>query len=194
VSDAKPAPPRIHITGASGCGVSTLGAALAVRLGATHLDTDDFYWLPTDPPYRQSRAIAERLRLVRQAFDAADGGWVLSGSLDGWGDPLIPRFERVVFLDAPTAVRLSRLAARERERYGAAIEPGGPLADQHRDFMAFAAAYDDGRFTGALQGRHRARHEAWLVALPCPVQRLDATEPTESLVAAVLSRRAAQAG
>ena len=47
------APPRIHITGASGFGVSTLGGALAARLGCAHLDTDDFYWLPTDPPYRE---------------------------------------------------------------------------------------------------------------------------------------------
>ena len=154
-------PRRLHITGASGCGVSTLGAALAARLGCAHLDTDDFYWRPTDPPYRESRPIAERLALIAAALDdAATAGWVLSGSLDGWGDPLIPRFGRVVFLTAPTELRLERLAERERRRYGAAIEPGGPLHAHHLDFMAFAAAYDTGAFTSTLTGRHRARHEA----------------------------------
>ena len=179
-------PPRIHVTGASGSGVSTLGAELARRLGCAQLDTDDFYWLPTDPPYRQSRPVADRLALVAAAMDAAPAGWVLSGSLDGWGDPLIPRFERVVFLAAPTELRLARLAERERRRYGAAIAPGGALADHHLDFMAYAGAYDTGVFTSTLTGRHRARHEAWLARLPCPLLRLDGAGPAEALADAVI--------
>ena len=180
-------PPRIHITGASGSGVSTLGAALARRLGCAQLDTDDFYWLPTEPPYRQSRPVADRLALVLAAMDAAPSGWVLSGSLDGWGDPLIPRFERVVFVATPTTLRLARLAERERRRYGAAIEPGGALAAHHLDFMAYAAAYDSGVFTSTLTGRHRARHEAWLARLPCLLLRLDGSAPTDTLVRLVMS-------
>jgi len=179
--------PAIHITGASGCGVTTLGAALATRLGATHLDTDDFYWLPTDPPYRATRAPAERLRLLESAIETAAVGFVLSGSLDGWGDPLIPRFERVVFLSAPTAVRLERLKAREQRRYGEAIAPGGPLEQNHRDFIAFAEGYETGVFTGSLACRHRARHEAWLAELPCPVMRVDAVLPTATLVECVVA-------
>lgn len=62
--------PRIHLTGASGAGVTTLGAALATRLGGVHLDTDDFYWLTTTP-YREKRAADERLRLLGEAFAAA---------------------------------------------------------------------------------------------------------------------------
>ncbi|HLK25013.1 MAG TPA: hypothetical protein VKT30_10170, partial [Caulobacteraceae bacterium] len=85
-----------------------------------------------------------------------------------WGDPLIPRFERVIFLSTTTEVRLARLQARERARYGDAIAPGGPLEHQHNDFMAFAIGYETGVFTGSLTGRHRALHEAWLADLPCP--------------------------
>lgn len=181
------ASPRIHITGASGCGVSTLGADLARRLACVHLDTDDFYWLETDPPYFQSRPIADRLALVMAAMDAAEAGWVLSGSLDGWGDPLIPRFERVIFVAAPTTLRLQRLAAREASRFGAAIEPGGALHAHHLDFMAYAAGYDTGVFTSTLTGRHLARHEAWLARLPCPLLRLDGAQPTEVLTELVLS-------
>ena len=184
-------PPRLHITGASGSGVSTLGAALARRLGCAQLDTDDFYWLPTDPPYAQSRPIPDRLAMITAAMDAAPGGWVLSGSLDGWGDPLIPRFERVVFVETPTELRLARLAARERRRFGAAIDKGGPLHAHHLDFMAYAAAYDTGGFTSTLTGRHRARHEAWLARLPCPLLRLDGARPTEALVDAVLAETGA---
>ncbi len=41
---------RIHITGASGSGTSTLAAALAVALGGVHLEADDYYWLSTSSP------------------------------------------------------------------------------------------------------------------------------------------------
>ena len=34
---------RIHITGASGSGTSTLGAALANHLCVAHFDADNFY-------------------------------------------------------------------------------------------------------------------------------------------------------
>ena len=181
-------PPRLHITGASGSGVSTLGAALAARLGCAHLDTDDFYWTPTDPPFQASRPIPERLRLLRAAFDAGTEGWVLSGSLDGWGDTLIALFDRVVFISAPTEVRLARLVERERRRLGVAVEPGGTRHAQHLDFLAYAAAYDSGRFTSAMTGRYRARHEAWLAKLPCPVIRLDGARPTDDVLASQASR------
>jgi adenylate kinase family enzyme len=179
--------PHIHIAGASGCGVSTLGAALAARLGCDHLDTDNFYWAPTDRPFQASRPIPERLRLLQAAFDAAPNGWVLSGSLDGWGDPLIVLFERVIFLSAPTEVRLARLAARERRRLGPAVDPGGALHEHHRDFLDYAAAYDSGEFAGPMTGRYRARHEAWLARLPCPLLRLDGTLATATLAALALT-------
>src|SRR5678809_1323103 len=43
---------RIHILGASGSG-TTLGRALAEHLQGSHFDTDDYSWLPTDPPHTQ---------------------------------------------------------------------------------------------------------------------------------------------
>jgi NAD(P)-dependent dehydrogenase (short-subunit alcohol dehydrogenase family) len=35
---------RIHVTGASGSGVTTLGRALADALALPHHDTDDYFW------------------------------------------------------------------------------------------------------------------------------------------------------
>jgi len=40
---------RIHIFGASGAGVTTLGRATADALAFPHHDTDDYYWLLTAP-------------------------------------------------------------------------------------------------------------------------------------------------
>jgi adenylate kinase family enzyme len=170
---------RIHVTGASGAGVTTLGCALAGALSVPHLDTDDFYWLPSDPPFRHKREIPERLRLLGEALDRAPGGWTLSGSLDGWGDPLVPRSDLVVFLLVPTEVRLERIRARSRQRYGeAALAPGGRLHEDYLAFLEWAAAYDE----GAHGGRSRPRHEAWLAQLPCPVVRLEGVLAIDDMV------------
>lgn len=162
-------PDRIHIVGASGSGTTSLAAELAGRYGHRHLDTDDFYWRRTDPPFREKRPPEERLASLRTTFQEAKR-WVVSGSLCGWGDPLIPEFELVVFLLVPTPVRLARLRAREIERYGRqAIAPGGALHEAHVEFLEWAGRYD----TGDPEMRSRAMHEAWLAALPCSVVRLE---------------------
>ncbi len=101
---------RIHIMGASGAGVTTLGRTLANALAFPHHDTDDYYWRPTTPPYREMRPSADRLRLMEELF-LGRLDWVLSGSLDGWGDSIVPLFDLVIFLSAPTEVRLIPLCA-----------------------------------------------------------------------------------
>lgn len=176
---------RVHISGASGCGVTTLGKALAQKLSAVHLDTDDFYWLPTDPPYREKRPESLRVELLKEAFSfAVETGWVLCGALGSWGAPLAPFFKIVVFLHAPTEVRLERLRAREALRFGAeAVAPGGWRHAESTAFLEWAAGYD----TGSCEGRSRPRQEAWLAQLPCPVLRLDSTQPAEVLVQQVVA-------
>jgi adenylate kinase family enzyme len=177
--------PHIHITGASGAGVSTLGCALAAATGAVQLDTDDFYWLPTKPEFSQKRPVEDRLRLLHDAFALAGSrGWILSGGIGHWGAPLVPLFELVIFLRTPTAIRLARLHAREIARYGAdAIAPGGERHAQYVEFLDWAAGYD----TGTVVGRNLAQHEVFLANLTCPVLRLDGTQNTEALVASIIA-------
>jgi len=179
-------PPRlVHIFGASGSGTTTLGRALATALGCPHVDTDDFYWLPTDPPFVEKRTVAERCRLLEAAL-APSPGWVLSGWLGSWGDIFVPQFDFAVFLSTPTAVRVARLRTREAAHFGAAaIAPGGPQHAKHEEFIAWAASYE----AGEREGRSRAVQEAWLARLPCPVLRLSGEEPTEALVAAIIAGR-----
>ena len=173
---------RIHILGASGSGTTTLASAVAQHLGCTHLDTDDFYWLPTEPKFEQIRPVEDRTALLASALDQADS-WVLSGSLCGWGDVFIPRFDLVVFLYIPPDVRLARLAQREVNRYGAdAIAPGGPRDAKYQTFMAWAAAYDTGQVSRTL-----TIHEHWLTTLPCPVLRLTTPAPLADHLHHVLS-------
>jgi adenylate kinase family enzyme len=174
---------RIHVFGASGSGTTTLGRALSQRLGVPHFDTDDFFWVKTDPPYQTSRAVPERQAMLRAALDGAPSGWVVSGSLVKWGDVFIPRFDLVVFLTLPAGIRLARLRAREVSRYGdAAIAPGGWAHTMHTEFLDWAARYD----SGGLDVRSLATHEAWLTRVACPVLRLDSRDSVAALVQAVL--------
>ena len=173
---------RLHILGASGSGTTTLGSALAECLGCPHLDTDDYFWLPTDPPFQQVRSRTERQALLGADL-ARHGGWVLSGSLCGWGDIFMPMFEVVVFLWVPPHIRLARLQKREQQRYGDnALAPGGPLHTPYTAFMAWAAAYE----SGDMQMRSRRRHEQWLRELPCPVLRLEGEQQVEECRARVI--------
>ena len=161
--------------------MTTLGAALAARLGAVHIDTDDHHWVATDPPYRVKRAVPERLARIA-AEQARTGRWVMSGTLDAWAEPVGRNAELIAFLQVPTEVRLERLRRRESARFGDALQPGGAMHDVHREFLEWAAQYDD----GALPGRSLPRHEEWLAGLRIPVLRLDGTRPTHELVAQIL--------
>jgi adenylate kinase family enzyme len=169
---------RIHIVGASGAGVTTLGRRLADALAIPHHDTDDYFWRPTASPYLEMRPPADRLRLMEELF-LGRSAWVLSGSLDGWGDSIVPLFDLVIFLRAPTEVRLRRLRDREAGRFGAdAVAPGGWRHQETEEFIEWASHYDD----GGREGRSLMRHEAWLKTLECRVLRADGTRATADLV------------
>lgn len=172
--------PKIYITGASCSGVSTLGKTVSARLGIPQIDVDDFYWIPTDPPYSVKRAPEQRISLIADRMNKA-GGWVLTGSFTGWGDILIQDVDLIVFLYTPTSVRLQRLDQREAERYGARIIPGGDLYKAHMAFREWASQYDDPLF----RGRNRVQHERWLDEQAALVIRLPGNMMVQLLADAV---------
>lgn len=161
---------RIHVTGASGSGTTTLGRALAAELGCPHLDSDDYYWLPTDPPYQRKREVGERNAMLLDALKSAPT-CVESGSLVSWGEEIWALFDRVVFLYVPAEVRLARLRERELRELGS-VDP---------EFMEWAESYDRDDFTG----RSRRIHEEWLAKLRCPILRLEGDLAEEERLARV---------
>lgn len=170
---------RIHILGASGSGTTTFGRAIAARFGHTHLDVDDFFWEKTDPPFTRQREVEARRAMLGAALEAHPR-WVLTGSLVGWGDVFIPRFQLVIFTFIPHELRMERLIAREIERYGARrIGPGGDLYQHHLEFIQWARAYDS---AGAEQ-RSLFVHEQWLKTIACPVLRLEGAMSTDDHLA-----------
>lgn len=174
---------RIHILGAPGSGVTTLGKALSDRLGFSHFDTDDYYWFTDDAlPFRRKRNPDHRRQILKKDLESTDT-WVLSGALCGWGDVFVPSFDLVIYMWLPAGIRLERIRKREIQRYGAArILPGGDLNLVYEKFLCWAASYDEEN--GNI--RSKSKEEHWLEQLSCPVLRMEAPfsadEMAESIV------------
>ena len=174
---------RIHIFGASGSGTTTIARAISEKLGHCHFDTDSYFWYPTAIPFTEIRPVEERLRLMNADL-SSKSRWVLSGSLDGWGDPLIPMFDLVVYVYVPNDVRLKRLEKREHERYGNEVLPGGNRYEATREFIEWAAGYE----TGELAGRNLPRHEIWMSGLECElikVQNILLDDSIDAVISAI---------
>ena len=170
----------IHIFGASGSGTSTLGKKICDELGYRFMDTDDYFWLPTDPKFTAKRDVKERLAMMKKDIQCAENA-VISGSLADWGDALIPYFTLAVRLETAADIRISRLLQRERERFGTRIDSGGDMFEQHQDFIAWARAYD----TGGPAMRSKAKHDQWQKLLPCKLIELDGADALDTNFEAV---------
>ena len=164
---------RIHITGASGAGTTTLGRALAAELSCPHFDSDDYFWMPTDPPYTTQRSSGERNRRLLADLLPAES-WIETGSLNSWSEEINALFTAVVFLWIPTEIRLARLRAREMRKLG----------QVEKEFMDWAEGYDR---PGNRETRSRLLHEEWLAGLSCPVLRLTGDLSTEERVRRTLA-------
>jgi adenylate kinase family enzyme len=173
---------RIHITGPSGAGTSTLGAALAARLRHPHVEADSIYWLPTDPPFTTPRSREDRTALAGRLLPV-QGAWVFSGSAYGWSASLEHAYHLVIFLVLDPVLRMARLRRREVERYGDRIAAGGDMADASARFLDWAAAYD----VAGLEQRSRISHEKWLETQTAPVLRLDSSAAVDDLADTVLA-------
>jgi adenylate kinase family enzyme len=163
--------------GASGSGTTTLARALANHWSVPHADADDYFWVPTNPPYVEKRPESHRLSLMLSVFVPREA-WVLSASMVGWGEAVIDECDGIVFLTLDPEERLRRLEAREvHRRAGRGFDHGAWEA-----FLEWARGYDD----PAFDGRSRAGHEKWLADRDRTVLRLDSAANPEDLVSAVL--------
>lgn len=172
---------RINVVGASGSGATTTGKALAQALKLPYFDGDDFYHGPSNPPFQNPRPPVERHAMIMAELDPAPS-WVLGGGLVGWDPYPELGLTCIVFLWIPLELRLERLVAREKERFGERIEKGGDMYDTHREFVLWASRYD----IGDVEGKTLARHEAWMAQQPCPVIEFRQPASTGAIVATVL--------
>ncbi len=159
---------KILVFGASGSGTTTLAAAVAQKSDYVHLDTDDFYWQVTDPPYQQKVSKEIRQARLSKSFHQHKNV-IISGSIVSWGEEWKTAFDLVVFIYLKSSKRLERLHERERKRYGDRLIHDTKVRQIHADFIAWTQQYDDPSF----KGRSLAVHDRWLKSIKCPILRLD---------------------
>ena len=127
---------KIHITGASGTGTTSLGKELSKIYKIPHFDSDDFLWLPSIPLYEKLRERKDRENLLMSKISTLDS-FILSGSNSGWGDCLIPYYDLVIFLSLDTEKRLKRIENREVKRFGKEYL----LTQKYKDFIMWSKEY-----------------------------------------------------
>lgn len=164
----------IHIFGASGSGTTTLGKKICEELGYTLMDTDNYFWMPTEPPFTHKRPKKERIELMKNDISKSENV-VISGSLTDWGDELIPFFTLAIRIEMRQSVRLERLVQREKGRYGSRIEPSGDMYQEHIEFIEWAKSYDN----GGLDIRSKAMHDELQKTFTCKILHLDGENKVE---------------
>jgi adenylate kinase family enzyme len=97
----------VSIQGISGSGKTTVGAALAARLGVPHLETDG---LVHGPDWAETSD--DDLRAALEAFMQSDGWVIDSDYRRKVGTLVLERADTVVWLDLPLRVCLRRLWGR----------------------------------------------------------------------------------
>ncbi len=99
------------IATASGCGKTTVGRALAARLGVRFVELDAIHWQAG-----WTELDAAELRRRIESIVAGDA-WVVDGSYRGkLGDLVLEGADTIVWLDLPRRVWLARLVARTIRR------------------------------------------------------------------------------
>ena len=149
----------IQICGLNGCGKSTLGRALAERIGFYFIDNENLYFsnLNTDEQYMnpKSRQDVEQL-LVAEI--SKHPNFVFSAVKGDYGNEIIPMYDYVVLIEVPKSVRTYRVRNRSFQRFGNRMLIGGDLYNQEEAFFK------------------------WLKTVKCPIIRVDGTKPIEDNV------------
>jgi adenylate kinase family enzyme len=158
---------KIHILGPSGSGTTTLGKALAKKLKIRHFDSDDFFWIKTDPPFFKKRPADKRALKLKNSLKK-HGSWILSGSMLKWGDFLIPEFDIIIYKYLEPEERIRRLIKREKEHFGDRIEKGNDMHEIYNEFIEWAKTYE----TGGMDSRSRISEEEWMNRAKCRIIRI----------------------
>jgi len=159
---------KIHLLGPSCSGTSTLGKLIAEKYNIPWFDTDDIFWVKTDPPFTTKRERNERIKLLKDVFDK-NNSLVLSGSAIEWGDFTKDYLDLVIYKYVEQEIRIKRLLKREKSRHGNRIEYGNDMYEKHIEFLEWNKKYE----TGGMDMRSRKSELSWISDVKCKVIKLE---------------------
>lgn len=156
----------IIIFGLNGAGKSTVGRALADRLGYKNMDIEDYYFDDCAIPYSNPRDRGDVI--LHMLADIRKNGPFVISAVDGeLGVEITSMYKLAVYIEAPRDIRLERIKRRAYRRFGSRVLEGGDMYEREREFYEFAAA------------RTSDRLDEWSKTLSCPIIRIDGTKPVE---------------
>ncbi|MGI6254499.1 MAG: AAA family ATPase [Acutalibacter sp.] len=165
----------ILLCGLNGSGKSTVGKALAQRLGWEFLDIEDCFFPKDDSDYlyRHPRSREEAGAMLLQRVQQTEH-FVLAAVKADYGQEVTDLLTLAVWLQADPHTRAKRVRRRSYEKFGFRMLPGGDLHQVEESFFTFCDGRDDREV------------ETWLSSLTCPVIQLDGTGPVQDTVDRVI--------
>lgn len=124
---------RVAVVGSPGSGKSTLGTALAERLGVG--------WVELDSVYHQPGWGAPEVEDFRRQVDGEleHDGWVIDGNYDQARDLIWSRADTVLWLDLPRRLVMFRLVRRTAQRLARGTELWNGNRERLRDVLSLDA-------------------------------------------------------
>lgn len=164
----------VVVCGLNGCGKSTIGRALAEKLGFYFIDNENLFFSrnAADEPYANPRTRAEAETLLMEEV-CRHGDFVFAAVKGDYGRDILPLYRCAVLIEAPKEIRLQRVRNRSFQKFGGRMKPGGDLYESEEAFFQTAAA------------RPEDYAESWVRTLTCPVIVADGTRPAEENAARI---------
>ena len=157
--------------GLNGCGKSTLGRALAQKIGFHFIDNEELFFTrnAADEPYQNPRSRAEVEKLLMEEV-RKHGDFVLAAVRGNYGKEILPLYRYTVLMEVPKEIRMERIRNRSFQKFGSRMRAGGELYEQEEAFFGTAAS------------RPEDYAAAWTRTLDCPVLSVDGTRPVDENV------------
>jgi len=167
----------IIVCGLNGCGKSTLGRALAEKLGFYFVDNEDLYFPKTNPDYAYSspRTRKEVENLLFNEMKEHEN-FVFASVKGDYGEHIYPFFQYAVLIEVPKEIRIQRVRNRSFQKFGDRMLIGGDLYEKEE------------RFFELIESRPENMVEEWIQALNCPIIRVDGTKSIEENVEFIMGK------
>jgi len=165
----------IQICGLNGCGKSTLGRALAGKIGFHFIDNENLYFTRSqaNEPYANPRSEEEVERLLMNEVREYPN-FIFAAVRGNYGKEIIPMYNYVVVIEVPKEIRSQRVRNRSFQKFGRRMLMGGDLYEQEEAFFRMAASRQDDYV------------ENWLKLVKCPIIRVDGTRTIEENVQLII--------
>ena len=163
--------------GLNGCGKSTLGKALAQKLGYYFIDIEDMYFTrtSTDAPYANPRSRAEVEKLLLDEV-RKQNHFVFSAIKGDYGEELQEYYQVAVVIEVPKEIRTQRVRNRSFQKFGSRMLAGGDLYQAEEQFFELA------------ESRTEDFYAQWLQSLHCPIIPVDGTKSIDENIHFIINQ------